>query len=382
MFLFSLSSCTLGYFIKIYCSAFIPEPISLSTHPGNITRQGNRTDLSVTDIVTKEAAFLLIDSFGLVTHILVAIQTAKFLEIAALLEKYVISHPPTKVKLFNSWTNGELIHNLFFLTYMTVWAYSTYSELKDRVVFLSLYLIGGYHPPVWGYTILYFVTFSILQYSVWFLHMQIFFPASLIEACLAQMVTEIKERSKDTAIFEGEFITSKSKIKSISWTVMNRPNLSYGSDHVFWTSLSARYIQIENIVAAFQTFSGPYVIISLLFSVASSICVIYVGTMSELVWSSSILSRCMIEGTVATASYRVSAITNVGEMLKEKYAKVRKEVAISRHNFQERATHFNNDEQEEVRNICEFLGVNFMKNYKSMKIFSSKISPDWWTRYR
>ncbi|OXA62523.1 hypothetical protein Fcan01_01439 [Folsomia candida] len=322
-------SCTIGVFIKLCCAAFVPEPVALSTK--DRTRFNETNSTSVTDLLTTNAGFILLNTFGIITHFLVTLRTAKFLKVATLLEEYATRHPTPKAKLFNSWTIGELLCSLFSLTYLTFWAYFCYSELRETVEFLSLLLIGGYQPAPWGYAVIYLTALILLEYSIWFVHMQIFFPTNLISEFLSDLIHEITERSRNYSAeptFESnKTIKSKSKgrIKSISWTILNVAN-----DDTFWVTLSSRYIQIENIVLAFESFVGPCITISLAFAVGSSVCMIYIATLSDLVWSSRILRTCVIQGTCFTAAFRVFAITSVGEMLKEKYAQLRKEIAIAR----------------------------------------------------
>lgn len=313
-----ICSLTIALFLKLYCTFLVAEPIAIS-----ILDRSQNSSTSTTDNLTKNIGLLFVNFFGVISHFLVALTSPKFLGMAMHLETYAIQHSPKKFKLFNFWTISSIMFSIFSMSYMTFWAYDSYMNPPEGVFFASLGFLGGYRPPPWGYTAYYILAFFCLEYSIVFFHIQIFFPTSAISKFLADLISDVENNEKSTDIVHIFERSEKKKIKALSWSVLEK---SGNSD--VWKSLNSRYIKIENIVAKFETFVGEYLIFSLGFSIVASVCMVYVATLS-LPWPNSYLRTCLVQGTFATAAFRINAVTGVGEMLKVKNAKLLKAVAIA-----------------------------------------------------
>lgn len=312
----------MGVVVKLCCFIVTPDPISFSTsgHSGNTT-----VHMSITDIATKMVGFSLIQAFGLFTHFLGIFRCMKFLPLAQLLENYLTLHPPKGLKLFNSWTMWSIFTSVFSLVHMTYWAYRVYSENYEHVTFPSviLFMAGSPTFPPWGYAIFYFVAFILLEYSIVFYYVQIIFPATAIAKCLSALVNEIEEKFQSSNIIQVFNTTnpkiSNRKVKSLSWSIVDGRN---EHDRNFWSTLSSRYEEIEKIFGFFEDFVGPYLIASLAFSVVSTVCMIYMATMSLDMWSNQLFRGFVIHGTISIACFRVSAITTMGQLVKQKHGKL------------------------------------------------------------
>lgn len=158
----------------------------------------------------------------------------------------------------------------------------------------------------------------ILEYSIIFIDIQVLFPVHALLAFLDDLLRDIKQRTSQAKV---QYADPRSQKKALAWTIFN------GYESV--TDLSHRYVEIDKIFTAYESFVGPLLVYTLAFSVSSTVCIIYLSTINVITWPDQWLKQAVVGGIITTAGFRISAITRSGQTLHNRHSQLMKAVAIA-----------------------------------------------------